>query len=791
MSDKNVDLLDPFSKIVAFGKSLNSDDHDAFYIQPNLLKFEDTAKITALDEIIDLSSSVYGPKGGLWAAVKGLSKVDPYDNSGKKLFKSKDGHEYLSTLVIAEKWVDAILTNVRGLTEYIAQFNDDTSRDGTTSLAMIASSIAKMHLMDRIVLTYKNKLTDLPEEVLINDLQCITTEEMTTYHDLINIPSTILNIVTKVCDSVVSKLINEKRVIVYDETARKYTENGKKRILSAINTTVDREPVIYEGFETLMDKCTKNEIDINTAFISEIENRSGAPRVDFNFISGIKMKARPIDTSIATPIKNSNTTFFILDGFISESNMFFFKNAMTTFLNGLFSLQDRATGHAVFDPIHKEEDFYKNPPVFFLTRTTEYMKEYFRGLKEDGFFVVHPTTKAKFRVNIESIYSPNDDYNEIHYKDICEVFKESFIDLNALEHYVNFRRDPSLFDAEKFIWKPTSEKELVDMRGLLPSISAAGVYTYHQYDIHNNAKVLEFPSGKLVLKDVTKSKENIKADIVMCMANITFNGSNVFIKPASKIISERAEVKKKLLDEQLRHFDENATIENMLEERANFFSGLTIKPIIYNRSESEGTNLKALFDDALGVFQSVHKMGVMPGSNVFMIKYSKVFKENVLNELDNIFNDNDYAAYKRDIYLRYAERFVDNIIAGYVYAYSFINDCSDKEQFMNYVKKLYNELNTDDKILTTFDVVTGNYTEEVIEAARTTLDVALAANLLAKDMLLLKRIMIYSSSDISSLNSANINGIHKLNIHPYLTQEEKYSMLKDVTVYKKEFIKEN
>ena len=692
----------------------------------NMQTFSDVAKVLALDTVIDHAKDVFGPTGGYVGRILGINPNNPEDTEGKRFVKSKDGHKFFSNFYIQERWGDSVLMNIRGLTEYISEYTDGTSRDGTTSLAMVAASISKFILMNKV-------MNSTPQGVGRK------YTEITNYSNKFNIPSTIINILIDVLSEEGSKLIDAYKVLTYDEDTKTYKENGFDNSLSCIKTTVDSDPQIYLAFERLMKRCEEDKLDIKNAFITFTDKKDGAPYVDFELIAGAKFKAGSIDASIAHGIKSAQTATFILDGFISEVNAERFGRTFRHFVENLCKI--RGPKGMLFDPNGKNP---LAPPVFIVTRTPEHLTKIYKDMSIKGITILDSVTNNRFTIKPIFLLAPNEEHNEAKFKDICECFKESVINLNAIELHINSSRDIEKFDISTHKWKKIDDHEDIDISAYFPTIGVS--YAYNTFEVDPEPVHYELETGSY---DVWKPRhiERIETQIDAIFYNLTFDGTNVFMKALYEEVDNRTKARRAELQSLLDEYGPEAADDTVLQDRIDMFSGLTIRPVLYSRSESEYENIAALFDDALGVFQSVHTHGVLPGANVFMIKYADEFIENVHNRM--VEQVQTFAKDKQELYLSFTDEITHDIIDAYIYTYSFIvgnDEIDDKVAKLQEAK---------DDILLNYDAVTGRWVTSVIEAARTTADVFLGSMSIVKDMLLLRRLQVGTQNDYYTLREVN------------------------------------
>ena len=692
----------------------------------NMQTFSDAAKILALDTVIDHAKDVFGPTGGYVGRILGINPNNPEDTKGKRFVKSKDGHKFFSNFYIQERWGDSVLMDIRGLTEYITEYTAGTSRDGTTSLAMVSAAISKFILMTKVINT-------TPDGIGKN------FADSRTHEGSYNIPSTIINILIDVLSEEGSKLIDEHKVLTYDETTKSYKENGFENSLACIKTTVDSDPQIYLAFERLMKQCEKDKLDIKNAFIKFTDERDGSPYVDFELKLGAKFKAGSIDASIAQGIESAQTATFILDGFVSEVNANEYIRELKHFIETLCKI--RGPQGLLFDPNGKNP---LAPPVFIVTRTPEYLVKLYKEMTIKGITIMDSATNAKFTIKPLFLLAPNEDHNEAKFKDICDCYRESVINLNAIELHINSVRDISHFDQSQFKWKKIEKTEDIEIHQFFPTIGTS--YAYNVFEVDPEPIIHEFETGKYTMYK-PRPVERIETDINVIFYNIAFDGTSVFMKSLCEELDNRTKAKREELQKAMDAYGAEAADDTVLQDRIDMFSGITVVPVIYSRSDSEFENINALFDDALGVFQSVHEHGVMPGANVFMIKFADEFRTNVYNRM--VEQVATFAEDKQKHYLDFTNKITEDIIDAYSYVYSFI---VGKDKVAENIAKLQENK---ENVLYSYDAVTGHWTTSVIEAARTTDDVFLGAMSIVKDMLLLRRLQVGSQNDYYTLREAN------------------------------------
>ena len=166
-----------------------------------------------------------------------------------------------------------------------------------------------------------------------------------------------------------------------------------------------------------------------------------------------------------------------------------------------------------------------------------------------------------------------------------------------------------------------------------------------------------------------------------------------------------------------------------------------------------------LWDDALGVFTSVHAFGVMPGANTWFIKRYDVFEEkfesNLIHVLRQIVKNEELVK----TYVKHGMALTKCIFDAYLEAYSYLDRNGYNERIHDYAAEQGHE-----DLFKVYNVITGVYDSTVLEATRTTADVFIGAIAVAFDLIELKRIGIESYNEwIDVYGKNNECGFHKIN----------------------------
>jgi len=735
------DMHDQYKRLTyLYLKEINSISTDPTGIISTYPEVSDIAKIQVLDTIIDHAKDVLSPKGGLIGTLYGgANKLEEF------LVVTKDGHDYMRGIELLDRWASTIFADIIMNTKYITSFNSGTSRDGTTSLALISASVAKFMLMSRMVGGKEN-------------------------NKLNQIPTTIVHMILDIIGVEFSKLIQRDRILIWDEVNCNYfdKEDYKKYAINAVKTTVDSEYGMYHGFEDLIDTCLKEKINILDIYEAAFESENGDPRIEFRTMNGAKFKANSIAKDMVTVIQNEPTMLFIMDGFIDEAALAVFKTGFKDWFRKLISV--KMGNDYVFDP---SKEGHLNAPVFLITRTPNYLVDFYRNLAING---LDPEVNAEFVIKPRFLLAYSDDQYQFHYQDILDIFPNNIIDLNKMNHYIIQDKDESFFDFTTGKWKKdyVSDKR-TDITHMFPYITGVE---------GNNMVVLD--TWKVTGERVIKSEEHehrIKtvaremadkdvgastSDPVDVLVNkLTFDGSNLYVSPAGKTISERMKAKREQIHALIQAQGQNTSEETDLPKRRDCFNMTTLVPIIYSRAsqDAEYNYVRSVLDDAMGVFRSVHKNGVVGGANTYLLKIIDELSDNVLNTIDKSYFT-DYDDEKKHLYKGYARSVLSSIKMGYEYVYSILD-----EKGVNHFYEIVPKDVLD--VISTYDIVSGKKSNSVIEAAKTTEDVFVCMLNVLRDMLLIKRIKIVDPRDIGTINRVNrIRDYHPINLK-VLTNDQK------------------
>lgn len=678
--------------------SARRQSHDVRYadMPTNYGELDPLVKIHILDTIINQASAVFGPYGGIYGELKSIEMMGGQQLTEGGYEKSKDGHSFFNSLELGNKYSQTIMKSIQQMTKYVAGYEGDTSRDGTTSLAIVGCSGAR-NLLARTI-------------------------------DKDPIPSTIQN---KIFDSILyfgSSLIEKHKVPVYDKENTCYTENGFNRALNAIKTTVDANPLFVEPFEKLMQESSDKGYSLINCHLSNPNNIEGLAGLEIKANAGIRFRATNLDTNNSGGFYNHTSYTFVLDGYISSEHRDIYVYHLKNWLKTICSLRDEQG--LLFVPGRYDV------PLIIITRTPDYLEKVYKQIQQEGITVTsngqQHTIKPRFMLgnNTESF--------QVYFDDMLQVFHETRIDLNAINRYIRDNKttsdevDPNLGVA------PSVKQTELDLKTLFPHIVSRNGKILFSITVPepNDVYDEDIPDNvEQQAKYVLNGERIFDPSYVLISAN--YDGQSLSLVPPNADVVSRANEHRNMLLEQKKTLSDYALEDNAIKERLSFFSSMTIKPYISARSKDEYAQMYSIYEDALGVFQSIHKHGVMPGGNIFILKYADELRTSVREEMEHKFAE--YPENKRKSYLEFADTVVNSLIDGYWDSLALLTQ-GDFELVENEFKTNIDKLKED--TLLSYDLVTGTWNNEIVEASRTTADVFASTLTMMKDMLQLKRVKL-------------------------------------------------
>lgn len=675
---------------------------DYIYKEPmtNFVSLSPITKITILDTIIDKSTAVFGPYGGLYGEIEADIMVGNDKYKEGNYVKSKDGHNFFKSLSFNSKYAQTIMTAVQQLTKYIAGYEGDTSRDGTTSLSIVGCNVAKELLAARL---------DKPQ-----------------------IPSTIHNIVFDIVRSAGTSAIEKFSKPVYDPKTVSYIDGGQKMILDAINTTVDSNPIYAEAFSELMKKCSANKYDILNAVPGSPNYRHGSPRIDIDFKAGVKFRGECISKDVAGGFKDRLCPTFVLDGLIKAPNrdvfVYQFKQWVKVFLSS-FKTEDGKSQFGRWGTM--------TPPLFIITKKPDYLMEIYMDMMLKGVQMVYSDGSSEV-IKPHFMFAIETEMFEVYFNDIRAVFPEMFIDLNLINKYIDANKATKAEMMSSGVRAHAKPQE-VDIKDLFPRWDGENMYVAIPYtEIEEDQGLpdsIEQPASYSKLR-------NIEFPFDMIMFESNWDGQAISLAPTNNEHLSRAKKHREDIQALADSYADTALEENELRQRLEFFSGVTLKPTIYFRGADEGKQMFDLYEDALGVFASVHKFGVMPGANIFMIKADKTIFDKVYNAAKEEFSKRGVDGSKAELYLDFVVDLWNAVILGYENSIHLLDpDTNEANEIIKTCKESLDKFD----ILIGLNIVTGKWTDEIVEAAKTTAEVFAGALSIAKDMLELRTIRVLGS----------------------------------------------
>lgn len=686
---------------------------DYIYKEPmtNFVELNPITKITILDTIIDKSKAVFGPYGGLYGEIEADTMVGNDKYKAGNYVKSKDGHNFFKAIYFNSKYAQTIMTAVQQLTKYIAGYEGDTSRDGTTSLSVVGCNVAKELLALRL---------DKPQ-----------------------IPSTIHNIIFDIVRSAGTSAIEKFAQPVYDPSTVTYFENGQKMILDAINTTVDSNPIYAEAFSKLMNRCSANKYDILNAIPGTPNFRHGTPRIDIDFKAGVKFRGECLSKEVAGGFKDRICPTFVLDGLIKAPNRDVFVWQFRQWIKIFLSSFKTPDGKSRFG---KWGDM--TPPMFIITKKPDYLTSEYMDIMLKGIIMTYSDGQSEV-IKPHFMFAIETEMFEVFFNDIREVFPEMFIDLRLMNEYINAHKKTKE-DITASGVRAHAKPDEVNILSLFPKLSGEEVIVNIPFTEVEEDKELpdtieqKAKYDKLLLK-------SFPLDMIMFESN--WDGQAISIAPTNNEHLSRARDHRAKIQAITDSYADTALEANELKQRLEFFSGVTLKPTIYYRGEDEAKQMFDLYEDALGVFASVHKFGVMPGANTFILKANSVISEKVLDAVAVELSRRNVSEDKHYDYMEFAKDLWSAVINGYEDAYHLLNP--NKKESDAIISDLKYKHKLQSPILTGYNIVTGKWSDNIIEAAKTTAEVFAGALSIAKDMLELRTIRVIGSGEYNEAMESN------------------------------------
>ena len=702
------------------GEKVNYSSND---LATNFMKLDDNTKILAIDTILDTAKDVYGPYGGIYAKFERAMQSDDCN-----VIKSKDGNSFFKEIRLAPDFANTILHLMRQKTDYIASLKTDTSKDGTTSMAVVSSCISKMLLMNRVLGRFK-------------------------------FPSTIYNILFDIALSEGSKIIDKYKHLTYDDSNRKFLPDGEEHVLNAINTTVNNNPIFYYAYKNLIEESKKSNANIlDMEFEKCPLYRDGEPALELKLFEGVSIVARDLNKMNAKAYTADDQLVFLFDGF-AELNF-----VSDIYLRKIYSFLHK-------DVFELAEYLGAKGVLCIFTRTPENLINFLKPYNESGTIKCPKVPGIKpelvgMELQFRAMIFDDTETGRERFEDLLEVFDESNINVNFFNDFVKDHLGKNYISEEGETDPTVAKREaerLKDAFGSGRPINRFAILP-ETYDVfkYSFGRLEDTKEGKRWVKLLSDGTiEYYKPENLLF--NTKFNSYEVSLMFKNREVNQRSVNVKDRLTEVLQSVISSNTNTDELEYRIRCLSSCRLQPIIYSRTADEREELFNLLLDSQGVFISTMVHGVHGGGNTLLFKHIDEFKDNCLYELEkalsNKISDSLIQRYKDGMSI-----LVDSIVEGYKMSYRFILKEESDKDFEDILEKYATSYSEDTKI--TYNVITGLFSDKIIEAARTTMDVFSCSLSIAKDMMLIDRCSInyqYLSefNSITSFNSRKI--IHEIN----------------------------
>lgn len=722
------------STMIKENSSLDEKVRKPSVMNSNFANLSDAVKIYVMDTITDMAKDVFGPYGGIYGALKYLpvpgKQPSPEDAT---YIKSKDGHGFFQQIAFRSHYAVTIMKAIQQITKFISGYEDKTSRDGTTSLAMLASIMTK--------------------NMIINGNDA---------YDYKKIPSTIMKEMEEVLKFVGTKLIDDYRTPIYKDA--KYLmigdKSGKEFLIDALKTTTENHPCVAE-FARIIDECEENGYDINNMFLAAPEAEVGDPAIELKVDTGVQLKGGHLSQNISGGFEDHKSYVFTMDGFVRPENAEIFMDKFLKWLEILCGTT-LPNGTFLFDG-----KYNLDAPVIFVTRTPQYMEHFYKKIHIEGIDVMNTVNGQVLKLNIKPkiMLAYNTENNTIFYNDIMEVFGKTRINITDIDRYIGVHGSELRKTSDGSVL-PRDKKENPEILQFFPKV----VYNKEKSDWEFHYTKPEFSNAvDLSVSANTRYKDDKELELEPSshivdgsdiLIRTSYDGNYIMLAPTNKDQMDRINEYKEKLESMKKAYSSNAIIDDSIVERLNRFCGLFLNTKIISRSDDEYELLMSLYEDVLGVFQSGHNYGVMPGANTFFLKKRHEFFEFLDKVLEGQFVECSEDYKKR--YCEITREMAKSIITAYEEMYTYIDR-------YDWAENIYEYPRSHRDLLDVFNVNDGEWRRNILEAARTTRDVFFGALTIAFDMMRLKRIRVNTISEFEE-----IIGLNKS--MPYYAINEQYTI---------------
>ncbi|MGL5767257.1 MAG: hypothetical protein ACRCX8_16620 [Sarcina sp.] len=676
------------------------------------IPFTDASKVFAFEGIIDNAKDVFGPHGGIY-----MNLYTSPTTKATILSKSRDGHKFFQNLNFIDIPFETVLSAIRERTLYVSGSNGKTSRDGTTSLALISSTVASDVLINRIKDPKK-----------------------------FNIPLSIIKATFEEISSEFRNIVDERKQLIYNPEERSYIGDGYNIALNAIATTVDRDPTMLKAYSELMTKCQEQGVDITESYKTNfpekvIDSNTG---LELKLDSGLRIHAAPFAEAKAIAFKNSKAPALFIDGFLGDQQSGVFMKYFKEFVRKLLTVKDPSNNFYMFS---KHNPNGIDTPIFFYNRNSSAITNFFEELNTMVTVSVKDTKTGEIiseTIKPRIIFLHSEELSRESYKDLTDIFGSNVIDLDGYRRLITDTARTFLteekaknqngipFDVEYLKVNLTNYPVMGNNEGV-PSIIADRI----KYNIT--------VESELTVNTVT-SVTPFETKIEDMMIDCTFDGGMVFVKPLNESHKNKTNEKKAILKENLKAYSKNSVEYEKAKRNMDMYDTSTITPVFTYRTEDEFEMLFDLYEDAQGIFESVHVHGVMGGGNTTLFKVFDLFREKVDARFKEVFNSMENLNPKmREKYTEFANTIVESIFRGYFRTYSILLR-EDEEAMLEIIERYKTEFKDD--MISTYNIIFGEFDNKTLESTRTTVDTFQAMLDVVMDMLYTKRVRVQREKEV-------------------------------------------
>ena len=182
--------------------------------------------------------------------------------------------------------------------------------------------------------------------------------------------------------------------------------------------------------------------------------------------------------------------------------------------------------------------------------------------------------------------------------------------------------------------------------------------------------------------------------------------------------------------------------EEALKNRLENLNTYWIETILRSPHYDDLTRLRTAYDDATGALVSGITHGFVAGGNTFLIKYVSEFTNRCMEAIEN-----DNVTFSSKLYKEIGNLVVNAIVGSYLDMMSKI--------FGNNYETVVKELTDTENPLVGYDVLTDNFTNDILEPAMTTVVVLKGAVLASNSINMVSRVKALNLDHASPLNALN------------------------------------